>query len=266
MEQIAAVLGDGTRWRIVELLAERPRSVGELAELVGMRQPQATKHLQTLARAGLVTVVPLGQRRVYALDVEPLRALELRVRELIATAEAHAGDRDVISRYQAAIAAESARADRDRWADGRTFAFERVLPVEPAVVWRHWVEPALLAEWWAPPSLRVTDAVLEPHAGGRAVLEYADAEGRYRAEGVVHAASESERLVFDLALLDAPAVVSFRTTYDLTLTAVPEGTRLQLDLRITDSTVEAVPAIAGIPTGWNQVLDNLAHQVQGAQS
>ena len=48
MDEIAAALGDGARWRIVELLAERPRSVGELAELTGLRQPQTTKHLQTL--------------------------------------------------------------------------------------------------------------------------------------------------------------------------------------------------------------------------
>ena len=72
------------RWRIVELLAERPRSVGELAELTGLRQPQTTKHLQTLARAGLVTVFPLGQRRVYAIETAPLAALERRLRELVA--------------------------------------------------------------------------------------------------------------------------------------------------------------------------------------
>ena len=31
MHQIASALGDDARWRMVELLAERPRSVGELA-------------------------------------------------------------------------------------------------------------------------------------------------------------------------------------------------------------------------------------------
>ena len=59
-------------------------------------------------------------------------------------------------------------------------------------------------------------------------------------------------------MLDAAGAVSFTGHYDLTLTAVPAGTRLRLDLRITDTTVEAVPYIAGIETGWGQVLDNLA--------
>lgn len=261
MDRIASALGEAARWRIVELLAERPRSVGELAELTGLRQPQTTKHLQTLARAGLVTVFPLGQRRVYAVETAPLAALAGRLRELAETTEAHAGERDVLARYRAAIEAESAIADRKRWADGRTFSFERVLAVPRDVVWRHWSDPNLLASWWAPPSMTVTDCALEPKPGGRAVLEYRDAEGRYRATGRVHAAKEPERLVFDLSVLDATGAISFSGHYDLTLTAVPSGTRLRLDLRITETAVEAVPYIAGISTGWGQVLDNLADAV-----
>jgi uncharacterized protein YndB with AHSA1/START domain/DNA-binding transcriptional ArsR family regulator len=265
MDQIAAALGDGPRWHIVELLAERPRSVGELAELTGLRQPQTTKHLQTLARAGLVTVFPLGQRRVYAVEAAPLKALERCLRELVETTEAHGDERDVIARYRAAIEAESAVADRTRWADGRTFSFERVLAAPRDVVWRHWVDPDLLASWWVPPSMTVTDCALEPWAGGRAVLEYRDAEGRYRSEGRVHAAKEPERLVFDLSVLEAAGAVSFTGHYDLTLAAVPDGTRLRLGLRITATTVEAVPYIAGIDTGWGQVLNNLADAVGNAQ-
>jgi uncharacterized protein YndB with AHSA1/START domain/DNA-binding transcriptional ArsR family regulator len=262
MDRIASALGDAARWRIVELLADRPRSVSELAELTGCRQPQTTKHLQTLARAGLVTVYPLGQRRVYAVETAPLAALGHRLGELAETAEAHAGERDVIARYRAAIEAESALADRDRWADGRAFSFERVLAAPRDVVWRHWVDAELLASWWAPPSMTVTECALEPRAGGRAVLEYRDAEGRYRSAGRVHAAREPEHLAFDLSVLDAAGSISFTGHYDLTLAEVAGGTRLRLGLRITETTVEAVSFIAGIETGWGQVLDNLAEAVQ----
>lgn len=262
MEQIAAVLGDGARWRLVELLAERPRSVGELAELTGLRQPQTTKHLQALGRVGLVTVFPLGQRRVYALEGEPLTAFADRLQQLASTAGAHAGERDVLARYRDAIASETALADQDHWADGRTFSFEHVLPASAEIVWRHWVEPDLLASWWAPPSMTVSEGLLEPRAGGRAVLEYRDADGRYRSEGTVHEATPYKRLVFDLAVLGA----SFSATYDVALTAAADGTRLRLDMRLDDTTVAAAPSIAGIETGWNQVLDNLARVIQGAQS
>ncbi|GLZ29211.1 ArsR family transcriptional regulator [Lentzea sp. NBRC 105346] len=256
MEQIAAALGDGARWRIVELLAERPRSVGELAELTGLRQPQTTKHLQTLARAGLVTVFPLGQRRVYALESEPLTAFERRLHELVESVRAD--ERDVIERYRAAIEAETA--DREGWADGRTFSFEREIAASLEVVWRHWLEPELLASWWAPSSMTVTECVLEP--GGRAVLEYRDAEGRYRSEGRVHTAEEPEHLAFDLSVMDA-----FTGHYDVRLDAVPAGTRLRVDLRITETTTEALPYVAGIATGWGQVLDNLVNTItRGAKS
>ncbi|WP_125778291.1 metalloregulator ArsR/SmtB family transcription factor [Antribacter gilvus] len=261
MDKVASALGDAARWRIVELLSERPRSVGELAELTGLRQPQTTKHLQTLARAGLVAVFPLAQRRVYALEPAPLKAFERRLHGLVEATEAHEGDRDVLARYRAAIEAESAVADGARWADGRTFWFERVLAAPRDVVWQHWVDPERLASWWAPASLTVTECVLEPEAGGRAVLEYRDADGRYRSEGRVHTAEQPERLVFDLSVLDAAGAVVFTGHYDLTLLAVRGGTALRLGLRITETTVEAVSAIAGIPTGWQQVLDNLADAV-----
>ena len=52
MDVLLTALADPARWRLVSLLAERPRSVGVLAQLAEARQPQTTKHLQTLERAG----------------------------------------------------------------------------------------------------------------------------------------------------------------------------------------------------------------------
>lgn len=258
MDQIASALGDPARWQIVELLSERPRSVGELATLTGLRQPQTTKHLQTLTRAGLVAMFPLGQRRVYAVEAPALRAFARRLGVLAESAEEHAGDRDVIARYLAAIEAEAALANGPGWADGRTFVFDRELPAPPGVVWQHWIDPELLAGWWVPPTFTVTNCVLTPRRGGRALLEYQDADGhRYRSRGHVHAATKPEHLAFDLSVLDDDGLPMFTGQYDVTLAAAPDGTRLHLDLILTDTTVSAVSAIAGIDPGWGQVLDHL---------
>ncbi len=264
MDNLASALGDPARWRIVELLAERPRTVGELAELTGLRQPQTTKHLQTLARAGLVTVTPLAQRRVYAIEPAPLQALERRIHQLVQSSGAHSGSRDVIARYHAAIEAETAAADRERWADGRTFSFEREIDASRDLVWRHWVEPDLLAGWWAPPSLTVTECTLEPRPGGRALLVYRDMDGTYRSEGKVHDATAPEHLAFELSVLDAAGAISFTGHYDVRLAADGHRTRLRVEMGITDTTVEAVPFIAGIPAGWGQVLDNLVAAVEAS--
>lgn len=265
MNEIAAALGDGARWRIVELLAARPRSVGELAELTGLRQPQTTKHLQMLARAGLVSVTPLGQRRVYAIESAPLTTLERRLHELVEAAEGQQGERDVIARYREAIEAESAVADRERWADGRTFTFERRLGASRDVVWRHWMDAELLASWWAPSSMTVTECAIEPKPGGRVLLEYRDADGRYRSEGMVRSVSAPDRLDFDLSVLDSSGSIFFTGHYEVTLVDVEGGTRLALALRITDTTVEAMASIAGIEAGWGQVLDNLSAAVEAYQ-
>src|SRR3954465_12353880 len=94
MELLLAAVADPARWRLVELLAERPRSVGVLAQLAGARQPQTTKHLQTLERAGLVTSERTGQRRIYALQSDPLRELAAALNLLADSSEQVGGARE----------------------------------------------------------------------------------------------------------------------------------------------------------------------------
>ena len=69
-------LAEPNRLRIVELLRDGPRAVGDVAERLALRQPQASKHLKVLAEAGLVSVQPHAQSRVYQLEEGPFRDLE----------------------------------------------------------------------------------------------------------------------------------------------------------------------------------------------
>jgi DNA-binding transcriptional ArsR family regulator len=69
-------LAEPNRLHIVELLREGPRSVGEIAEQLGLRQPQASKHLRVLSAAGLVAVYPIAQQRIYALRAQPFQELD----------------------------------------------------------------------------------------------------------------------------------------------------------------------------------------------
>jgi DNA-binding transcriptional ArsR family regulator len=66
------VLAEPTRRRILDLLLERPRLVGDLTEALGLSQPGTSKHLRVLRDAGLVRVRPEAQRRWYELRPEPL--------------------------------------------------------------------------------------------------------------------------------------------------------------------------------------------------
>ena len=66
------VVAEPTRRRILDLLRERSRPVGELVELSGLSQPLVSKHLRVLRDAGLVRVRQDAQRRWYELRPEPL--------------------------------------------------------------------------------------------------------------------------------------------------------------------------------------------------
>jgi DNA-binding transcriptional ArsR family regulator len=70
------VLAQPTRRRILDLLLERPRLVGELSDELGLSQPGTSKHLKVLREAGLVRVRRDAQRRWYELEPAPLMAVD----------------------------------------------------------------------------------------------------------------------------------------------------------------------------------------------
>lgn len=73
-----AALADPTRRRAVELLAERPRRAGELAEALAISPSSMSKHLRLLREHDLVTEEhpPFDARvRIYALRSAPMADL-----------------------------------------------------------------------------------------------------------------------------------------------------------------------------------------------
>lgn len=70
------VLAEPTRRRILDLLREQPRSVGELTATLRLSQPGTSKHLRILREAGLVDVRRDAQRRFYELRTAPLAELD----------------------------------------------------------------------------------------------------------------------------------------------------------------------------------------------
>lgn len=61
-------LAEPIRLRIIELLRDKPYSVGDFVKLLKIRQPQVSKHLRILHNIGLVNVKPLAQQRIYSLN------------------------------------------------------------------------------------------------------------------------------------------------------------------------------------------------------
>jgi DNA-binding transcriptional ArsR family regulator len=75
-EALFEVLAEPNRRRVLDLLRERERTVGELVDALGMSQPAVSKHLRVLREAGLVEARVDAQRRIYTLRPGPLQDVD----------------------------------------------------------------------------------------------------------------------------------------------------------------------------------------------
>ncbi|HEY7488521.1 MAG TPA: metalloregulator ArsR/SmtB family transcription factor [Streptosporangiaceae bacterium] len=75
------VLGDPVRRRILELLADGEQTSGAVCAVIqdefGISQPAVSQHLKVLRESGFATVRPEGTRRLYAVNPEPLRDVDV---------------------------------------------------------------------------------------------------------------------------------------------------------------------------------------------
>ena len=76
MPAIFDLLADPTRRRLLDLLRDDDRTVGELVDALGMAQPAVSKQLRVLRDAGLVEARIDAQRRIYSLRPEPLAEVD----------------------------------------------------------------------------------------------------------------------------------------------------------------------------------------------
>ena len=78
------LLADESRLRLVAYLAERERTVGELAELVELSEPTVSHHLRKLQEQGLVAMTGVGTSHYYRYVPQKLQQV---MRELATPAQ-----------------------------------------------------------------------------------------------------------------------------------------------------------------------------------
>lgn len=79
LDRTLAALADPHRRRAIDLLRERPRRAGELADSLGLSPPAMSRHLRALRQSGLVEESHPGfdaRVRVYRLRPEPMAQLK----------------------------------------------------------------------------------------------------------------------------------------------------------------------------------------------
>ena len=77
------VLGDPVRRRILELLADGETAAGDVVDVIraehGISQPAVSQHLRVLREAGFAVVRADGRRRLYAVQPDALREVDVWV-------------------------------------------------------------------------------------------------------------------------------------------------------------------------------------------
>lgn len=68
-------IGNENRYRILEAIMRGPKSVGDIADKVGLPQPAVSQHLRVLKEANLVEDTRQGQEVVYTVNVSYMASL-----------------------------------------------------------------------------------------------------------------------------------------------------------------------------------------------
>ncbi len=75
------------RRQILDVLASGERPVNDLVTVLGLAQPQVSKHLRVLREVGLVAVREEGRQRMYSLNGQPLKLIHDWVKDYARTWE-----------------------------------------------------------------------------------------------------------------------------------------------------------------------------------
>jgi DNA-binding transcriptional ArsR family regulator len=81
IDRLFHALGDPTRRAILDRLVERPMSVSQLAEPLGITLTAVAQHLQILEEARLAHTEKLGRVRTCRIETAGFRALERWIRD-----------------------------------------------------------------------------------------------------------------------------------------------------------------------------------------
>jgi len=253
---VLRALADPVRLQIVELLRERPLSVNEVADALGLRQPQTSKHLRTLADAGLTTVYPVAQQRFHGLAPEPLRQLH-----------EWTGGFSVLWDVPGAVHERHLRSGPAIPGVDAPFTAQRFVAAQAAAVWAAWTEPELLAAWYAPDYFTVPQCRIDARPGGEIRLDLQGPDGSlFPMTGRFRELAEPQRLSYVATPLDATGAALFELLVTATFTGRDGGTDVAVAIDTLSTTPDGAEHLAGLEPGWQQNLDKLARLLEAGEN
>src|SRR3954470_8115467 len=236
MDPVFKALADPTRRLLLDRLRERGgQTLGELCGQLAMARQSATRHLDVLVRANLVTVVRRGRERLHYLNPVPIHDIEQRW----------------ISGFDnprlRAISAIKNQAEEHAMTTqpAPSYVYVTYIRASPQQVWRALTDADLTARYWGHAN------VSDWQAGSSWEHRRVDGSGRVDVVGKVVATEPPNRLV--ITFEDAPD--EDRAASVVTFLVEPHQDIVRLT--VTHENLPNEEMLNGISAGWPAVLANL---------
>ena len=108
------------RRQILDVLASGERPVNDLVQVLGLNQPQVSKHLRVLREVGAVDVRDQGRQRLYRLNGRALKPIHDWVKDYERTWSERFNELDVVLEELKQKEEGHARSGKERNGDGDT--------------------------------------------------------------------------------------------------------------------------------------------------
>jgi DNA-binding transcriptional ArsR family regulator/uncharacterized protein YndB with AHSA1/START domain len=243
-------LADPTRRAMLDLLRERPRTTGELAQHFEQSRFGVMKHLAVLVEAGLVMIRREGRQRWNELNPMPIHQI---YRRWIRPFETVPADRLLRLKNHAESQLEALMSGATPF---RSLDIKLQVQIArtPDVVWRSLT--AGVGEWW-PKAFYVGTAprkfAIEPRVGGRVYEDWGDGEGVLFATVVMFEENTVLQWAGDMSVEyggPARSVTSFR------LKPTADGRGTIVTFRDTPFGLLSDDAMKGLEKGWRFLLND----------
>jgi uncharacterized protein YndB with AHSA1/START domain len=145
----------------------------------------------------------------------------------------------------------------------KDLTLSRVFDAPRALVFRMWVEPKHMAQWWGPHGFTNPVCQLDARPGGAILIHMRGPDGAvYPMTGIFHEIVPPERLVFTAFAedIDGNALLESHTT----VTFEDQGsgkTKVTVKANAVGLAPIASQMLAGMDAGWTQSLERLALQL-----
>ena len=242
MDASFKAIADPTRRRILQLVAGRERSAGEIAAAFAVTRPAVSQHLAALRHAGLVVERRQGTRRLYRARPEGLG-------EPLLFLQTFWDERLARLRLEAEVPAGS---ETSEGTERVTVTREILIAAPPSSVWDLLTDAARMPRWMG----RVAE--LDPRPGGQYRVEVLPGQV---ASGTFVDVDVPRRLVHTWGWEGYPRAVvpPGATVVSYELEPVPAGTLLRLD----HAFLPTMRSAGSHSRGWAHYLERLAAAAAG---